>query len=608
MAINNKIQTSELDFDAIKENFKEYLRGQSQFSDYDFEGSGLSVLLDILAYNTHYNALYHNLAVNEAFLDSASKRASVISKAKELGYVPGSAKSASAVVTVTAINEQVTAPAVLELPKYSIFSTLIDSEPYTFYTTESYIAYREEDQYIFEDVTIREGTQLELTTIIDSQTSVIIPNQNVDTSTLRVVVQENAQSSVYTVFSESKTVLNVDGTTPVYFIKETDGGLYEIEFGNGVVGKPLVPGNIVTIEYIVCNGSAANGARSFRLNTVLAPDTESFVTTQTEALGGAEAESIDSVKWNAPRMYATQNRCVTAEDYKSLIAAYYPGIKTIAVWGGENNTPPEYGKVYISVVPTDTDYLSEVQKQYILDTIINPRKAIGTTPVFIDPTYLKLQLSVAFYYNPALTNRNIGDLTTIVRQTILDYDTKSLKTFGDVFKMSNLSSLIDAAEPAIVSNIITLKLLRDVDPIYNITSGYTINIGNPIYNSGVAEQSITTTGVYTSETEEICYIEDQPVSESSDIGKLRLFNLDTNGNKIYLRDIGSVDYTQGILTITDLNITGLYGTTWTFVIKPQSNDVVSSLNQFAEIDATLLTITPVLDTPTKTYTFTSSRN
>lgn len=605
---NNRIQTTELDFDAIKENLKNYLKGQSQFSDYDFEGSGLNILLDVLAYNTHYNALYLNLAVNEAFLDSASKRSSVVSKAKELGYVPRSASSATAVVDIMMLNDQLTAPSTATLPAYSPFTSIVDTTTYTFYTTEAYTAVRSGNQYLFPDVILREGSFLQYRYEIIDNTSINIPNGNVDLSTLTVSVQETAQSSATEVFVRSTTILNVDANSAVYFIKENEDGTYTVEFGNGVVGKQLSSGNVVTISYLVCNDEAANGAGTFTFAGTAPANTTVYVTTTTTANGGAVAEDVDSIKWNAPRAYAAQNRCVTAEDYKTIITSNYPGIKAIAVWGGEDNTPPEYGKVYISVVPKDTDFLTEAQQQYILDYIVGPRKPLAVTPVFTNPTYLKIQLDVAFYYNPALTTRSVGDLITIVQDTILDYDAANLKSFGDVFKMSRLSGLIDNSETAITSNIMTLKLHRGVTPVYNIVSGYTINIGNPIYNSGVGEQSVLSSGFYSAETTEVCYIEDQPLGEASTTGNLRLFYINSSGAKVYLRNVGTIDYTAGIISIADLNVTGLFETSWNFVIKPQSNDVASLQNQFIEIDPTLLTITPVIDTPTKTYTFTSSRN
>ncbi len=604
---NNRIQTTELDFDSIKNNLKNFLKGQSQFSDYDFEGSGLSVLLDVLAYNTHYNALYMNLAVNEAFLDSASKRSSVVSKAKELGYIPISAKSATAVVDVLWINDQLNAPTIAEIPAYSPFSALVDGKTYTFYSSDTKIATRSGNQYLFADIILKEGSYLEYRQVIDNTNSIIIPNTGVDTSTIKVYVQENSQSATSEVYVLSTNIITIDETSKVYFLKENEDQTYTVEFGNGVIGQQLVNGNVVTVSYLVCNKDLPNGANTFTYTGTLPANVSSYVTTTTTAYGGADAESIDQIKWNAPRMYASQNRCVTVDDYKTVITSLFPGIKAISVWGGDEATPPQYGKVFISIVPEATDYLTDVQKQTIITDIINPRKVLAITPEFVDPTYIKIELNVSFYYNPRLTTRTSNDLTSIVQQTILDYDSTYLKSFGDVFKFSRLSSLIDSSEDSITSNIMTIKLHREVEPVYNITTGYTIKLGNPIYNSGVGEQSILSTGFYSSDSSEIVYIEDQPASDGSDIGTLRLFYYSTTGTKVYLRDVGYVDYSTGQIDITQLNVTQLHETSWALVIKPQSNDVASVQNQFVEVEPTLLTITPIIDTPSKTYTFTSSR-
>ena len=603
---NNRIQTTELDFDAIKDNLKNYLKGQSQFSDYDFEGSGISVLLDILAYNTHYNALYTNLAINEAFLDSASKRSSVVSKAKELGYVPLSAKSSTAVVDIIWINDQLNAPLTGEIPAYTSFNASVNGRTYTFYNSDTHVATRVGNQYTFPDVVLKEGTYLEYREVIDNTNKVVIPNIGVDTSTITVFVQDSSQSTTSDVFSVSTSILNLTDTSPVYFLKENEDQTYTVEFGNGVIGRPLANGNVVTVTYIVCNEDQPNGANTFTYGGTLPANTTPFVSTVSAAFGGSAAESLDAIKWNAPRMYAAQNRCVTADDYKHTILALYPGIKAISVWGGDESTPPQYGKVFISAVPQDTDFLTADQKQTIISDIINPRKPLAITPEFIDPTYVKIAIDVSFYYNPTLTTRTANDLVTIVRQTIIDYDTNNLNSFGDIFKFSRLSSLIDSSERSIISNIMTIKLHRDINPLYGISSSYTVKLGNPIYNSGVPEESILSTGFFTPDTSEIVYIEDQPVSGV--MGNLRLFYVNLAGAKVYVRNVGTVNYSTGLINIVELNVTQLSQTAWSLTIKPQSNDVASLQDQFVEIDTTLLRVSPVVDTPTKNYTFTSSRN
>lgn len=606
---NRRISVSELDFDQIKSNLKQYLRGQSEFSDYDFEGSALSVLLDILSVNTHYNALYNNLMINELFLDSATKRNSVVSRANELGYIPHSARCSEAVlnITVTGTTTPV-APTSITIPKHTPFSTNNVGTGYTFYTTEDITALNNGNGvYNFTNVVIKEGTPLTYRYIVSPGVRFIIPNVNADTTTLKVRVQENTSSSNYVTFNLSDTLVNITATDNVYFIKEIEGQLYELTFGDGVLGKALSNGNVVHLEYFVCSQAAPNGARVFTYNGGSLSGGNVSLSLVTPAYNGSAIEDIESIRYNAPKSYTTQNRAITAEDYKTLIYNNFPEAQAVSVWGGETNVPPKYGTVYISIVPDPIRVLSDNEKQHILNNVIAPRKALSITPEIVDPIYIKIQLNVSFYYNPQLTIRTASDLTTLVQQTVQTYNQENLSLFGGIFKHSHLSRMIDETEPSITSNITTVKLQREIVPAFNVKSSYTINLANPIYNSGVPEESIITTGFNCTDSIEVCYIDDLPVADS-DIGSLRLFYYNSSGEKVILKKIGTVNYATGVITITTLAVTALYGQAWTMTIKPQSNDVLSTQNQFAQIDPTLLTITPVQDYPTKAYTFTSSRN
>ena len=606
MATNRKINTTELDFDSIKENFKEYLRGQDQFSDYDFEGSGLSVLLDVLAYNTHYNALYQNLAINEAFLDSASKRASVVSKAKELGYTPQSAKSSTAVVNVTFINNQLDAPAFVEIPRFTVFSTQLNSKTYKFYTVDSYLAYRQDNQYIFRNIILKEGTVLQQRRIIDRENSVVLPNPNVDLATLRVTVQETAQSSQFEVFVRSDKLIELDFDSKVYFVKEIDNGLYELEFGNGVLGKSLEPGNIVTVTYIVGSQDEPNGARTFTYGGSLASNTQSFVTTIDVAFGGTGPESVDDIKWNAPRAYASQNRCVTLDDYKTIVLSQYPNAQSINVWGGEQNNPPSYGDVFISIKPESSEALSEIEKDLILNDIIGSRRVVTLHPKLVDPEYLYVVHETSFYYDSNLTNKLPSELKSIVAQTIEKYNDDNLNRFDGILKFSTLSGLVDASDPSIKSNITTLKVHREIIPNYNQLTQYVIDIGNPIYNAGGAEESIISMGINVLNVPRVAYIDDVS-SLDKDRGTLRLFYYEGN-NKIVIKNIGYVIYSKGLIVIDDLIITGISDVVFKLIIKPQSNDVVSARNQIVAIKPELSTITPIVESDVNNYTFRSSRS
>lgn len=599
---NKRIPTTELDFDKIKANLKEYLKGQSQFQDYDFEGSSLSILLDILAYNTHYNALYTNLAVNESFLDSASKRSSVVSLAKELGYVPGSATCSQATInfTVNGATDDI-----LQLPKFTPFQAKLNDITYNFYTTDNNYAYKNGTTHTFPNIVIKEGTPLTLQYVASDVSKYTIPNVNVDLKTLRVTVQENSTSTVYVTYTRAESIIDVNSTSTVYFIKELDDKTYEIEFGNGVVGKALESGNVVNLEYMTCNLDNPNGIKIFSYQgTQLG--TSSQVQTVIGSANGSDLEDVDIIKWNAPRAYSAQNRAVTLEDFKSIIYNYYPNAQAVNVWGGESMVPPKYGNVYISIKPKDKDNLTTAEKDYLLIDVLGPRKTVTIHPKIVDAEYIDIQLDVTFYYDPTLTTRSPADLANLVKNTVVDYNNVHLLRFDGIFKYSNLLRDIDDTEDSIVSNIVTVKLHRQVEPIYDEAPDYEINLGNPIYNSGVPEESIRSTGIYVLNTPNVCYIDDIPV-QGSNIGNLRLFYF--NGNvKTLVRYVGTVNYSTGYITISNLIITGLESAVWTLVIKPQSNDVVSSLNQIASISKTLLTVTPVIDKAANAYKFTSSRN
>jgi hypothetical protein len=567
----------------------------------------------VLAYNTHYNALYKNLAVNESFLDSASKRASVVSRAKEIGYIPRSAKSAEAIIDVVVSNTTST-PTSLIIPAYSPFNTSIDGVTYTFYTLNDTITIIDPltSTYTFSDITIKEGTPLTFKYVVSEGQKYIIPNNNVDLSTLAVRVQDNT-TGVYTTFINQENIINLTATDAVYFVKEIDGEFYELQFGNGVIGKALANGNIVHLSYIVCNKALPNGAKTFSYqgSTLLGGIVSS--TTTSIAYNGSDIEDIESIRFNAPRAYSTQNRAVTVDDYKAIIYANYPTAESINVWGGEDNDPPIYGKVFICVKPVDAQILTQTQKDYIKREILKKKNVVTITPELVDASYINLELNITAYYNPRLTVRTAEQLKTLVHSTVTNYNDTYLNKFDGIFRYSRLSSLIDATEDSIVSNIMTIKAHREVEVRYNLSSEYFINISNPLYNSGVPENSIISTGFYIAGNSNLLYLEDLPTLNSN-IGTLRMFYY-VGTNKTYLKNIGTVNYSEGIIFIPELTIVGLPTETFEFIIKTQSNDIVSIRNQLVSIPEENITVNMILDkvaagdaAGNTNYVFTSSRN
>jgi hypothetical protein len=607
---NKKINITELDFDQIKANLKEFLRGQTEFQDYDFEGSGLSVILDVLAYNTHYNAIYDNLAVNELFLDSASKRNSIVSLAKTLGYTPRSASCAYADVNIQITSPSV-GPSVAIIPAYSEFTTTVDGRDYIFYNREPVSATGASNVYNINNIRITQGYNLFYKYTVSENQKYIIPNQNVDLTTLRVRVQENSTSSEFNTFTQSGSLVDADASTRVYWVKEIDNGLYELIFGDGVLGQALSNGNVVNIDYMVSALDVPNGARVFYYagsSPVSGANVQVY--TVNPASGGAAAEDIESIRFNAPRMYAAQNRAVTTDDYRTIIYNEFSEAKSVTVWGGEDNNPPVYGKTFICVRPKSANKLTNQQKTDIVNTILSNKNVVSVIPEILDPEYLNIAIDCTVYYNPRETTRTSVEIAELVRQTIFTYDDEDLQRFDGVFRHSKLSRLIDATEKSIVNNNTTVVIRRKIDPRYNVNAQYLLNIVNPIYTSGLPQNSIFTTPFFISGSDELHYLDDDGV------GNIRLFFIGPSAEKIIVDpSIGVVDYAAGVINIKNLNITAITSADFEISIKPSSYDVVSAYTQLAEISRDNLTIRAIADETSngdmragRNYQFTTSRS
>lgn len=607
---NKKINVTTLDFDDIKKNLKTFLSGQSEFQDYDFEGSAMSVLLDVLAYNTHYNALYNNLAINEMFLDSARKRNSVVSLSKMLGYSPRSATCAKATITLT-VSAPSSGATTLTLPAYTPFTTTIDGASYTFYTTGSVVATSSTGVFTFSDLVITEGTPLTFNITVGTNTRYIIPNSAIDLNTLTVRVQESASSSLYTTFTKAETLIGVDATTKCFWVKEIDEGLYELTFGDDNLGRSLDTGNIVHLNYFVSSLDAPNKARQFTYGGgTLISGASISITTTGIAANGASAEDIDSIRFNAPRMYASQNRAVTPDDYKAIVYSQFSDAASVTCWGGEDNNPPVYGKVYVCVKPKDADKLTTTQKAALIATILDQRNVVSVQPIIVDPEYINIALHVTVYYNEQATSKTASEIAAGVTNTINAYNANDLSRFDGVFRYSKLSKLIDNSDPSISNNITTVLLRRELNVRYNTSAQYILNMINPIWSSGQPEESFRSTGFYIAGSDELHYLDDDGVAH------VRLYRYGANGIKIIVNPtIGNIDYAKGVVDIKNLHITALADIDLEISIRPLSNDVVSALTQIAQIAKDHLVVTALPD-PTASgdlrggynYTFTSSRS
>jgi hypothetical protein len=591
MANNNKrIQVSELDFDAIKSNLKTFLQGQTEFQDYDFEGSGLSVLLDVLAYNTHYNGIYTNLAVNECFLDSASKRASVVSLAKMLGYMPRSASCATATVTAT-VTSPTSSPSTVTLPAMQPFTTSIDNVSYTFYNRSAVTTALVSGAYTFTGLVLTEGTPLQYKYTMAPGVRFIIPNANADLNTLTVSVQQTSSSDVYEVYTRADTITEITELTKIYFVKEIDDGLYEISFGNDNLGVALSNGNVVTLDYMVSSLEEPNSASSFTYGGVTLAGSSLSVTATAAASGGASSESIDEIKFNAPKYYAAQNRAVTPDDYKAIILKNFPEAQTISVWGGEDNNPPIYGKTYICIKPKEASKLTNLQKEFIKNNILDSRNIVSITPEIVDPEFFNIKVTSFVHYNPRATTKTAAQIETLVKESIMRYNDDDLERFDSVLRYSKLTKIIDETDPAIINNITRIMIRHPHEVTYNIATQYVLDLINPISQDGGKQGEVfASTGFYIPNSTELHFLDDDAN------GNIRLYYLNTNFEKVIVTpDIGTINYDTGSIVVRSLTIRAIDGAFFEWQVKPESYDVVSALNQIVQIDPTLLTIEAIAD-------------
>ena len=598
---NNKINISDLDFDDIKTNLKNYLKGQDQFTDYDFDGSGISILLDILAYNTHYNAMYTNLAINEMFLDSASKRDSVVSIANNYGYLPVSTTAAKAVINMI-VAKGTSTTNTISIAKYTPFTSTVSGVDYNFYTINESIGNLTGNNYIFANMPIYEGTPVTEKFTVFLNSNIILQNTGIDTTSIKVTVQNIATSFSSSVYTYSEKIVGLNPSSEVYFIKEVEGGLYQIYFGKDNLGKEPGIGSVVTVEYIVTNGSSANGLALFTYGGSVLPNIP-VITIVSVATGGREAETIDEIKYNVSHKYKIQDRAVTAADYVDIIKTAYPDIDAINCWGGDTMSPPVYGTIYIAIKPQSSLFLTSSDKNYIIESIIKPKSMLGITPILVDPIYTSIQLNTTVFYNPNLTNKSSDQLVALVNQAIIDYNDTYLQKFDGILRYSRLIRAIDDADGSIINNITTVQLRRIVEVIFNKSTKYTIDIANQIYLSGVPEQSIMTNGFYIDDTLTPHYIDDDAA------GNLRLFYYNAQDyHKVFINlKIGTVDYINGKLAINNLTITGVVESDLEIIVKPQSNDILSKHNQIVNINLDYLTITPKQEISGSGHQFASSR-
>jgi hypothetical protein len=484
---NTTLRVSELDFDSIKNNLKNYLRNQSEFSDFDFEGSGMSVLLDILAYNTHYMGYHLNMVANEMFLDTAQLRSSVLSHAKLLGYIPKSSEGSQTLlnILVTPSTAEDGTGNILTLDRYTRFlGEDLDGQNYSFVTLQSNVATKTANTFYFSNVSVKQGDVLTYQYIMDPSNikrSFVIPTSNVDTSTITVTVQESATNTDTSEYVLSEDITEVRGDSKVYFIHENADSNYTITFGDDVIGKKPKTGNIITCRFLDTVGSASNNISRFVLAQGIGQYRDNIsVTSVQSSFGGSDRESVEQVRFRAPYYYTTQNRAVIDQDYATLITRDYSDIDAVSVWGGEDNDPPVYGKVYISLKTKNNYYLTNLEKENIKNELIGTRNILTVTPEIVDPDFTYLIIRGIVTYNPSLTTLRTTELIPYIKAGILDYETRELNTFDSTFRKSKLQQYIENSEKSITGSDVKIFLQKRIEVDTLFKKRYVIRTDFPI--------------------------------------------------------------------------------------------------------------------------------
>jgi hypothetical protein len=592
---SNKLVVSDLDFDNIKSNLKTFLQDQPEFSDYNFEGSGFSVLLDVLAYNTHYLGFNANMLVNEVYLDSADIRKNIVSLAKMLGYTPSSVKAPAANISIVVNNATGSS---LTMDKGTTFTSTVDGTTYQFVTNQVSTITPLDGVYRFTDIIIYEGTLVTYRYTVDSSDvdqKFIIPSVNADTSTLKVTVQNSSVDTTSSVYSLATGVRSLDNTSKVYFLQETDTGKFEIYFGDGVLGRKLSDGNIVILEYVVTNKEESNGASAFTLSSTIDGFSDVSITTNSVAQGGSEAESKESIRFNAPLQYTAQDRAVTSTDYETLVRSLYPNALSISAWGGEEDETPVYGVVKISIKAASGSTLTNQTKTEIVNSLRQYNIA-SVRPVIVDPETISVILNSTVRYDSKLTTKTAATIKSDVISSLTNYNTNILQRFDGIFRYSKVTGLIDDADASIVSNITTVRVRKSFTPSFNTSTRYDIYFRNAFYNPHTGHNAAMG-GILSSSGFIIDGNTNEMFLDDDGSGNIRRYYFD-GGVRVYANNTqGTVNYTTGQVTLNSLNITSvsnIRGSTSTVIeitVTPNSNDIVPVRNTIVEIDIANSTVT-----------------
>ena len=584
MAANTYLQVTELDFEDIRSNLKSYLAAQTQFTDYDFEGSNMAVLLDLLAYNTHYNAFYANMIANEMFLDTAQQRDSVVSRAKELGYLTRSARGATANVQITFTGIANTISQ-FTLPKNSKFTTTIDDIAYTFVTPEAFTI-RNGSNTFTQAISITEGEPLTQRFTVNTSNPVryVLPNTNVDTRSITVRVQESASNLANTTFTQATNIRTVSSVTPVYYLQESADEQYELFFGKGSLGKPLKNGQIVIVDYRVCNGPVTNGANTFTIDSITIDPayTSASVSVNSVARGGVDIEGIESIKFQAPRNFEVQNRAVVNNDYQRIILNENTDLQSVTAFGGELADPPVYGKVYIAVKPFGEQFATAIRKQEIRGTILN-RTPLAVDPIIIDADYTYIIPTVTTYYDSLKTSLTTSQIINDIKSAIDSFDSTNLERFGNKLRYSRFVRALDNTNESILNNEVSLKVQKRFVPNVNRAEKITLR-----FNNALRANTLTST--------KFTYNNFDAFLDDDGSGNINIYRFNASKQKVNIvAGAGSVNYTTGLVEIENFLPSAYEGIEIKVTAETVNLDVTPVREQILIMNSNDATITAVAE-------------
>jgi len=591
MAANSGIAIAELDFDTVKTNLKTFLEGQAQFQDYDFAGSNLNVLLDVLAYNTYYNNFYLNMLASEMFLDTALIRDSIISHAKELNYLPRSSRGAEATINIEITPSDT--PASINIPKGTEFTTVVESNTYTFATTESHIITADVNgDYIANNIIIREGDAIEEFFAVSSNTSqrFVLSNKDIDTRSITVKVRESNTSITNTTYSYATSLFGLGANSAIFFLQPAEKEKYEVVFGNDIAGKRPVNGNLVEVYYQVCNREESNQASAFSSASSIQGYSNVAITTVSRARGGAAPESIADIKFNAPRNVQVQERAVTKNDYKILLQQRFPEIEAITVFGGEDQDPPQYGRVVVSVDLENADGIPNITKQQYKE-FIDQRTPVSIESVIIDPEFSYIEVSSHIHYNVNSTNATPSDIKSSVLSSIETFANNTLQDFEKTLRYSKLVSAIDGADSSILSNETNVRIYKNFIPTLNTATDAVLNYQNKL-KQGPKLNTTTRVSTYVAaiQSEAFTFGSSPGFFIDNGDGLLQIVTSIGDAFSILDPDVGTVDYNTGKVTIKAAVIAAYTGTGIKVYARPYEQEIAAKLNtilRLESVDATL---------------------